>query len=457
MRINKNLLFTICLLIMVITGIVGYSYINGDINSTSTITVNKYDCTQSNLYDRLACMSVMDNVKSKYVSSSKGIDFEAISSDTNGKGIYTLSSSAGDTYPIHYYRGNVVNNNVKFAGYCWKIVRTTDTGGTKLLYNGEPDGSGHCTATSTDTETEKSNFGASATPAAAGYMYGQVYSRGAKSNYLTDIKYDSSYQYVQVTGGDNPTYQYELDDPKTLSDKSEIYSNRYTCLNNTGVCTQISYVFFIETSQLYYFNLTNNKTIYNLFDEMLTNSTNTQSSIAKNKVDSFYTTNLSSKESQLEDTIWCNDREIYDYGSVDPSLTQSKFTYFIGYNNSDKSIIKLNCSKNDSFTVNETTTGNGKLTKMTGLITVDEVIMAGGVKGIEDTNYYLYTGEDWSTMTPSWWGHSNALLHMVKSDGSINVNNYVNTSYGIRPMISLNHSQVISSGEGTQDNPYIIN
>ena len=25
-----------------------------------------------------------------------------------------------------------------FAGYCWKIVRTTETGGTKLIYNGSP-------------------------------------------------------------------------------------------------------------------------------------------------------------------------------------------------------------------------------------------------------------------------------------------------------------------------------
>ena len=28
-------------------------------------------------------------------------------------------------------------NNVIFAGYCWQMIRTTDTGGTKLLYNGK--------------------------------------------------------------------------------------------------------------------------------------------------------------------------------------------------------------------------------------------------------------------------------------------------------------------------------
>ena len=115
MKINKNLLFTISLLTIVISGIVGYSYLNSDINSTSNVTINKYSCNQANLYDRLACMSVMDNVKSKYVSSSTGINFSTISSDTNGKGIYTFSSTAGDEYPIYYYRGEVDNNNVKFV------------------------------------------------------------------------------------------------------------------------------------------------------------------------------------------------------------------------------------------------------------------------------------------------------------------------------------------------------
>ena len=37
---------------------------------------------------------------------------------------------------IYYFTGNVENNNAIFANYCWKIVRTTDTGGVKIVYNG---------------------------------------------------------------------------------------------------------------------------------------------------------------------------------------------------------------------------------------------------------------------------------------------------------------------------------
>ena len=53
-------------------------------------------------------------------------------------GLY--NGEGADTYanPVYYYKGNVQNNNVLFAGFCWKIVRTTETGGVKIVYNGKP-------------------------------------------------------------------------------------------------------------------------------------------------------------------------------------------------------------------------------------------------------------------------------------------------------------------------------
>ena len=92
--------------------------------------------TQILLYNIMQKNAVMDNVASKYVSSSSGINFSERSSNTNGKGIYTISSTANDSYPIMYYRGNVNNNNLTIANQCWKIVRTTDTGGAKIIYSG---------------------------------------------------------------------------------------------------------------------------------------------------------------------------------------------------------------------------------------------------------------------------------------------------------------------------------
>ncbi len=59
-----------------------------------------------------------------------------------------LSSTSSDTNPIYYYNGNAstTNNNVNFGGYCWKIIRTTETGGIKMIYNQTPT-NGECTTT----------------------------------------------------------------------------------------------------------------------------------------------------------------------------------------------------------------------------------------------------------------------------------------------------------------------
>ena len=59
-------------------------------------------------------------------------------------GIFVLAGTESNANPIYYYRGVVTNNNLKFAGFCWKIVRTTDTGGVKIIYNGRPAGDGSC-------------------------------------------------------------------------------------------------------------------------------------------------------------------------------------------------------------------------------------------------------------------------------------------------------------------------
>ena len=47
---------------------------------------------------------------------------------------YAPSTSSGNT------QGNQIAdmNNVIFAGQCWKMMRTTDTGGVKMIYNGVP-------------------------------------------------------------------------------------------------------------------------------------------------------------------------------------------------------------------------------------------------------------------------------------------------------------------------------
>lgn len=84
----------------------------------------------TNMYD-----SFLTGVMEKNALSDASIDFSKTSEESNTNGIYVRNGTENDTNPIYYYRGNV-NNNMIFGDYCWKIVRTTETGGLKLLYNG---------------------------------------------------------------------------------------------------------------------------------------------------------------------------------------------------------------------------------------------------------------------------------------------------------------------------------
>ena len=47
---------------------------------------------------------------------------------------------------------------------------------------------------------------------------------------------------------------------------------------------------------------------------MLANSSNANDSTIKTYIDNWYSENMNSKTSLLEDTIWCNDRTIYNIG-----------------------------------------------------------------------------------------------------------------------------------------------
>ena len=64
----------------------------------------------------------------------------------NQAGIYTRAGTSNDRYPIYYYRGKYdqVNNNLIFNNFCWKIIRTTATGGIRIIYNG-PATNNQCT------------------------------------------------------------------------------------------------------------------------------------------------------------------------------------------------------------------------------------------------------------------------------------------------------------------------
>ena len=191
---------------------------------------------RNTLYNKISSQAVMDNVASEYVTNPNGISLNILSSNTNGKGVYIISSTSNNDYPIHYYRGAVDNNNVKFANFCWKIVRTTETGGVKLIYNGLPDSNGYCTNKTGETTTiGRSVFNSGYDDNAyVGYMYGSI---GASTYEETHKNENDS---VIKTVIDNwyeknmTSYTNKLEDTVWCNDRSVVTNSSYYPGNGVG-------------------------------------------------------------------------------------------------------------------------------------------------------------------------------------------------------------------------------
>ena len=165
------------------------------------------------------------------------INFANGSSPNNGEGLYILPGTENDPYPIYYYRGEIDNNNVVFGGFCWQIVRTTDTGGIKMIYNGLPDieGSGNnitynCGTTRNIQDTIRTTLNLSES---TGYYYADDYEIVSISG--NSVKY-------KLKSKNYPITQVAVTNATAATTISSIAINYpYTCINKTatGTCTAL--------------------------------------------------------------------------------------------------------------------------------------------------------------------------------------------------------------------------
>ena len=136
---------------------------------------------------------------------------------------------------------------------------------------------------------------------------------------------------------------------------------------------------------------------------------NSTDSTIKTTIDNWYTTTTLDTDSTTkalvsQDQIFCNDRS--------PSSIQTEawastgITYIYGaYERlySNKTPILTCPTESDKFTSKQSSIGNKALDYPVGLITADEVAMAGGrlsTNGSNNTIYYLYTNQDYWVVTP---------------------------------------------------------
>ena len=195
------------------------------------------------------------------------------------------------------------------------------------------------------------------------------------------------------------------------------------------------------------------------------NRLNTNDSTIKTYVDNWYKNNLTTYTKYLsKDAVYCNDRNLasgqsysttndFDYASVERIETNKQPTY--------------NCTNmSDAFSVNNT---SAKLDYPVGLMSIDELSYAGGESYTTLTApyawYYTNANEESSygsayflPLSTIYWDGSGSGFWIVvgSSDPGCLDTVSVDYSFAVRPSVSLLSCNLISRGDGSSENPYIV-
>ena|GEM_PF-1463945 len=196
--------------------------------------------------------------------------------------------------------------------------------------------------------------------------------------------------------------------------------------------------------------------------------TNETSSNAKIELESWYTTHIENKgyASYISDTLFCNDRRLQSEEAGGGSTTPSGFgtsntRYAAHYRLQTNKTPTLLCrNKNDRFTVSEVNVGNGSLTYPVGLITADELALAGGTNNANNTSYYLYSNEHFLSGSPKEMidhlGGSSEIWSLSMEGRLISWVTYgTPTLFGLRSVLNLNANTMVT-GTGTEADPFKV-
>lgn len=188
---------------------------------------------------------------------------------------------------------------------------------------------------------------------------------------------------------------------------------------------------------------------------------NTSSSTMKTYLENWYTSNLQNYDSYIDkDAIFWQDRTL--------NTTNNVYAGWTRVVNNSPSLVATNV--NDMFSVT-TSKGNGKLTKPIGLITADEIVLAGGTMTgatasaygtyYENRAYYIYTGDCTTygmwTLTPRRIGANSTLNHLIvsKEQAIIYSEPPLSVLRHVKPVINLK-ANTRFKGTGTKDDPYVV-
>ncbi len=172
------------------------------------------------------------------------------------------------------------------------------------------------------------------------------------------------------------------------------------------------------------------------------------SSNAKTQTEKWYNANITgTNANKVADGKYCNDRN--PAPGYKWAINPNNVICYAAYTRLWEDFAPtLACNSEDVYTLK------------VGLITTDEILMAGGRS--DNASYYLYNGQKYWTMSPCAWIGTTGVggiagVFFLNASGFTNNAGTHNDTIGLRPVINLKaDTQFQEGGNGTLDNPYII-
>ena len=423
--------------------------------------------------------SIRDNNELKTPLTTPGSEVSAHTKDD----VESQTTSVSSTYQAYYftYGTGYTANGSKF-----NLTGTAVTADTyansysslvgKYFVSSSASSNGSSTAGTMKTTTNLSSVYYVVSATSSSYTYKQITSNKNTTEALlasTEDDYGTSYyfrgavknNYVQFANKCWRIVRINGDGSVKLVLHNDNTSNASSPCASSNNSTIAAFARYSGSSYISAFNSNYNDNAYMGFmygatgasDYASTHANTNKSDILKN-LETWYTNNLTSYESKLADTIWCNDKSTVsgglgygtnatDYGAYNRLASTKQPTLKCPNDN--------NGGKLSKFTVDDTTNGNGNLTYKIGLLTADEIAFAGSIAYTYNRSTYLQENTGtiwWWSLSPYSFGGSAASVWSV---GSGDLGRDVDGGDGLRPVISLISSTNVT-GDGTSENPYVV-
>ena len=164
-------------------------------------------------------------------------------------------------------------------------------------------------------------------------------------------------------------------------------------------------------------------------------------SVIKKYLEEWYNSHLLSFENSIASSSFCNDRNVGKDSTWKPAGNGVVYAFREREENSSPTFKCQN--QNDIYTLK------------IGLLIGDEAIFAGATFGQYNQQYYLYTRQDYWTMSPYYVNNGgNAGNAYIANHGNVS-RTLVNDSLGVRPVINLK-ADIKLTGSGTTTDPYRV-